>query len=35
MMSVRPWHLAVFACLALTVVIAVVAILAAANRDKR
>jgi hypothetical protein len=35
MMSVRPWHLAVFACTALTVVIAVVAILAASSRNKR
>jgi hypothetical protein len=35
MMSVRPWHLAVFACLALIVVIAVAAILAMSSRGKR
>jgi len=35
MMSIRPWHLALFACIALTVIVAVVAILSTSNRNKR
>jgi hypothetical protein len=36
MVSIRPWHLAVFACIALVTVLVVAAILAiSSRRDKR
>jgi hypothetical protein len=36
MVSIRPWHLALFACIALTLVVTVVAVLATSSkRDKR